>query len=155
MNGCACAVNNPDCPRRTFACGDRGFGTRSDSRRNLQADDETTLDNGTSVKTSRCERSSFKDQPEMKLSFGSAIALTLCATVAQTQVLPNPSGRGSSAPLTPGDRSLVSRPFYYPLSATGLTAGMPGPYLPNPNDPTRLSPTFPTSGVSPPLFVGE
>lgn len=91
----------------------------------------------------------------MKLSFGSVIAVTLWATIAQTQVLTSPSGPGSSIPVSPDDRPLVSRPRNYPLSATGLTAGMPGPYLPNPNDPTRLSPTFPSSGVSPALFVGE
>ena len=90
----------------------------------------------------------------MRLSFGSAIAVTLWATVAQTQVLP-PSGPGSSIPVSPDDRPLLSRPSNYPLSATGLTAGMPGPYLPNPNDPTRWSPTLPSSGVSPSPFVGE
>ena len=91
----------------------------------------------------------------MKLSFGSAIAVTLWATVAQAQVLPNPPGFGSSTPVGPDDKSLVSRPRNYPISATGLTAGMPGPCRPNPNDPTRLSSTFPTSGVSPSPFVGE
>ena len=91
----------------------------------------------------------------MKLSFGPAIAVTLWATVAQTQVLPNPSRPGSSIPVSPDDRPFISRPSHRALAATGLTAGMPGPYLPNPNDPTRLSPTFPTSGMSPALFVGE
>jgi hypothetical protein len=91
----------------------------------------------------------------MKLSFGSIIALTLWATIAQTQVLPNPSGPGSSIPVSPDDRPFLSRSSNRSLAATGLTAGMPGPYLPNPNDPTRLSPMFPSLGVSPALFVGE
>jgi hypothetical protein len=91
----------------------------------------------------------------MKLSFGSAIAVTLWATIAHTQVLPNTSGPASSIPVSPDDRPLISRPSNRSLAATGQTAGMPGPYLPNPNDPTRLSPTFPTSGVPPSQFVGE
>lgn len=91
----------------------------------------------------------------MKLSFGSAIAVTAWAAIAHAQVLPSPSGPGSSIPVSPDDRPFVSRPRNYPLSATGLMAGLPGPYLPNPNDPTRLSPTFPSSGVLPSEFVGE
>jgi hypothetical protein len=91
----------------------------------------------------------------MKLSFGSVIAVTMWATIAQTQVLQNPSGPGSSIPVSPDDSPFLRRPSNYPLGATGLTAGRPGPYLPNPNDPTRLSPTFPASGVSPSPFVGE
>jgi hypothetical protein len=75
----------------------------------------------------------------MKLSFGSATAAALWATIAYTQVLPSPSGPGSSFPVSPDDRPFVSRPTNCPPSATGLTAGLPGPYLPNPSDPTRSS----------------
>ncbi len=88
----------------------------------------------------------------MKLSFGSVMAVTLWATTAQTQVLPNLSGPGSSIPVSPDDRPLLSRPSNYPFSATGLGAGTPGPFLPNPNDPTTLSSTFPSSGMSPSPF---
>ena len=89
----------------------------------------------------------------MKLSFGSVIAAALWANIAQTQALPNGFGPGSSIPVSPDDRLLFSRPLNYPLSASGLTAGTPGPYLPNPNDPTRLLPTY--SGEFPSLFSGE
>jgi hypothetical protein len=91
----------------------------------------------------------------MKLSLGSAIAATLWATTAHTQALTNPTGPGSSIPVSPDDRPLLSRPSNHAFSATGLAAGTPGPFLPNPNDPTRLSPTSPLSGVSPSPFFGE
>jgi hypothetical protein len=91
----------------------------------------------------------------MKLWFGSVMAATLWSTIAQTQVLPNSFGPGSSIPLGPDDRPLLSRPSNRSWAATGLTAGMPGPYLPNPNDPTRLSPTFPAMSVTPSPFLGE
>jgi hypothetical protein len=83
----------------------------------------------------------------MKLSFGSIMAITVWATTAQTQVLP--SGPGSSIPVSPDDRLLLSRPTDRSLSATGLGAGTPGPFLPNPNDPT----TFPILGMS--TFAAE
>jgi len=87
----------------------------------------------------------------MKLSFASIMAVALWATTttAQTQVLPNPSGPGSSIPLSPDDRPLLSRSRNHSFSATGLGAGTPGLFLPNPNDPTRL----PASGMFP--FVEE
>ena len=85
----------------------------------------------------------------MKLAFGSVVAVTLWSTIAQAQVFPSLSGPGSSIPLGPDDRPLLSRPGNHSLSATGLGAGTPGPFLPNPNDPTR----FPTSGMSP--FIVE
>jgi hypothetical protein len=91
----------------------------------------------------------------MKLCFGSVVAATLWSTIAQAQVLPSQSGRGSSIAVSPDDSPLLSRPGNRSWAATGLTAGMPGPYLPNPNDPTRLSPTFPTMGVIPSPFFGE
>jgi hypothetical protein len=91
----------------------------------------------------------------MKLLFGSVIAAALWASIAHSQAPPNRSGPGSSIPVSPDDRPLLSRPGNYPFGATGLTAGTPGPYLPNPNDPTRLSPSYPTSGEFPSLFVGE
>jgi len=83
----------------------------------------------------------------MKLSFASVLVVTLWATAAQTQLLP--SGPGSSIPIGPDDRPLLNRPSNHSFSETGLAAGTPGPYLPNPNDPTR----FPISGMSP--FVVE
>jgi hypothetical protein len=86
----------------------------------------------------------------MKLCFASVVAVTLWATAAQTQLLP--SGPGSSIPVSPDDRPLLSRPSHYPFSATGLGAGTPGPFLPNPNDPTTLSSTFPSAGMSPSPF---
>ena len=86
----------------------------------------------------------------MKLSFGSVMAITLWATAAQTQVLP--SGPGSSIPVSPDDRPLLNRPSNYPFSATGLGAGAPGPFLPNPSDPTTLLSTFPSSEMSPAPF---
>ena len=89
----------------------------------------------------------------MKLWFGPAIAVTLWGTMAQTQVLPNSSGPRSSIPVSPDDRPLLSRPSNRSWAASGLTGGMPGPYLPNPNDPTRLSPTFPSLEAFP--FVAE
>jgi hypothetical protein len=88
----------------------------------------------------------------MKLFFGSVIAAAVWANIAHSQAPPNRSGPGSSIFVNPDDGSLLSRPGNYPLSATGLTAGTPGPYLPNPNDPTGLSPTYPTSGGSPSLW---
>jgi hypothetical protein len=78
----------------------------------------------------------------MKLSLAAAMAGTLWATVAQGQVLPS-SGPGSSIPVGPDDTPLVRRAFDEPLSATGLTAGMPGPYRPNPSDPTGMLSAFP------------
>ena len=89
----------------------------------------------------------------MKLSFGSVVAAALWANIAHAQALPNGFGPGSSIPGSPDDTPLLSRPGNYPLSATGLTAGTPGPFLPNPNDPTRLSATY--SGGFPSLFMGE
>jgi hypothetical protein len=92
----------------------------------------------------------------MKLSFGSVLATTLWATIAQAQALPNPSGPGSSIPINPDDRPhLLGRPSNHAFSTTGLAAGIPGPFLPNPNDPTRLSLTFPSWGGPPSTFVGE
>jgi hypothetical protein len=79
----------------------------------------------------------------MKLSVGAAMAVTLWATAAQTQVLP--SGPGTSIPLSPDDRPLLSRPSNHSFIETGLGAGTPGPFLPNPNDPTR----FPILGMFP------
>jgi hypothetical protein len=71
----------------------------------------------------------------MKLSLAAAMAGTLWATVALGQALPT-SGPVSSTALGPDDMPLVLRRVTdYPLSAAGLTAGMPGPYLPNPGDP--------------------
>lgn len=89
----------------------------------------------------------------MKLCFGCVIAAALWANIAQSQALPNGSGPGSSIPLSPDDRPLLSRPGNDALSATGLTAGTPGPYLPNPSDPTRFS--LLSSGGFPSLFAGE
>ena len=84
----------------------------------------------------------------MKLSFASVLVVTLWATAAQTQLLP--SGPGSSIPVGPDDRPLLSRPANsHSFSATGLGAGTPGPFLPNPDDPTR----FPIFGMSP--FAAE
>jgi hypothetical protein len=91
----------------------------------------------------------IKEWPKMKLCFGSVIAAVLWANIAQTQALPNGFGPGSSMPVSPDDTPLLSRPGHYPLSATGVTAGTPGPYLPNPNDPTSPRYGFPS------LFVGE
>jgi hypothetical protein len=91
----------------------------------------------------------------MKLFFGSVIAAALWVNIAHSQAPPNRSGPGSSIPVSPDDRPLLSRPCNYPLSATGLMAGTPGPYLPNPNDPARLSPTDPACGGLPSLFGGE
>jgi hypothetical protein len=88
----------------------------------------------------------------MKLFFGTVIAAALCANIAHSQAPPNRSGPGTSIPVNPDDGPLLYRPGNYPLNATGLTAGTPGPYLPNPNDPTGLSPTYPTSGGSPSLW---
>ena len=83
----------------------------------------------------------------MKLFFGSVIAAAVWANVACSQAPPNRWGPGSIL----DDRPLLSR-GNDPLVATGLTAGTPGPYLPNPNDPTRLSPTYPAGGS---LFAGD
>jgi hypothetical protein len=94
-----------------------------------------------------------KEWPKMKLCFGSVIAAALWANIAQTQALPNGSGPGSSMPVSPDDGPLLSQPGNYPLSATGVTAGTPGPYLPNPNDSTRLSLTY--SGGFPSQLAGE
>jgi hypothetical protein len=91
----------------------------------------------------------------MKLSFWSALAITLWTTIAQTEVLSNPSWPGSAIPVDPEDRPLLSMPRNHSLSATALGAGTPGPFLPNVNDPTKLSPTFPTWGESPSPFAGE
>lgn len=146
MNGWRSAVNNPI----AFARGDPdshsfGFATQFAAaaphlQRNLGAD-------------IALRKEYFKECPKMKLSFGSVIAAALWVNIAQTQTLPSGSGPGSSMPVSPDDRPLLSRPGNYPLSATGLTAGMPGPYLPNPSDPTRLS--LPYAGGVPSLFVGE
>jgi hypothetical protein len=70
----------------------------------------------------------------MKLSLAAAMAGALWATVAPGQVVPS-SGPGSVIPVGPDDTPLVRQAKAYPLSASGLTAGMPGPYLPNPSDP--------------------
>jgi hypothetical protein len=70
----------------------------------------------------------------MKLCFAPVVAITLWATVAQAQLLP--SGPGSSIPVGPDDGPLLNRPAN--SHATGLGAGSPGPFLPNPNDPTRV-----------------
>jgi len=91
----------------------------------------------------------------MKLSFGSVMAVTLWSTIAQSQILPNSSGPRSSMPVSPDDRPLLSRPNSGAWAATGLTAGMPGPYLPDPNDPTRFSPTFPSMGITSSPFFAE
>jgi len=91
----------------------------------------------------------------MKLAFGSVVVMTLWFTIAHAQVFPNLSGPGSSIPLGPDDRPLLSRPGNHSFSATGLAAGTPGPFLPNPNDPTGLSPTFPSAGVFPSPFFEE
>jgi hypothetical protein len=141
MNGWRSAVNNPI----AFACGEGprsfGFTTQADAprlQRNLGAD-------------IALRKEYIKEWPKMKLCFGSVIAAALWANIAQTQALPNGFGPGSSMPVSPDDRPLLSRPGHYPLSATGVTAGTPGPYLPNPNDPTRLSPRY----GFPSLFAGE
>jgi hypothetical protein len=143
MNAWKSAVNNPI----AFACGDRGFALvrirdticsrRPPFARNLGAD-------------IALRKECIKERPKMKLCFGSVIAAALGANIAQTQALPNGFGPGSSSP---DDRLLFSRPLNYPLSVSGLTAGTPGPYLPNPNDPTRLPPTY--SGGFPSLFSEE
>jgi hypothetical protein len=79
----------------------------------------------------------------MKLSLAAATAATLWAAVAQAQVLPS-SGPGSTIPVSPDDTPLVRRPDDHPLlRATGLITAMPGPYLPNPNDPTKWVRTSP------------
>jgi hypothetical protein len=95
----------------------------------------------------------IKERPKMKLSFGSVIAAALWAQIAQAQALPNGCAPGTSIPVSPDNTPLLSRPGIYPSSATGLTAGTPGPYLPNPDDPTRLS--LMQCGGFPSLFMGE
>jgi hypothetical protein len=81
----------------------------------------------------------------MKPSLAAAMAAMLSAVAgtpwaAHAQVLPS-SGPGSSFPLSPDDRPLISRP--YPSIALGLITAMPGPYLPNPNDPALPPSTHP------------
>lgn len=71
-------------------------------------------------------------------SLAATMAGTLWAAVAHAQVLPS-SGPGSSIPVGPDDVPLLTRAADRPPGATGLTAGMPGPYLPNPNDPADVS----------------
>jgi hypothetical protein len=70
----------------------------------------------------------------MKRSVAAAMAAALCTAAAHAQVLPS-SGPGSTIRVGPDDTPLVNRPAGYPWRAIGLLAGMPGPYLPNPNDP--------------------
>jgi hypothetical protein len=79
----------------------------------------------------------------MKLSLAAAMAATLWTAVAPAQVLPS-SGPGSTIPVSPDDTPLVRRPADHPLRATGLITAMPGPCLPNPNDPTKWVPMSPT-----------
>jgi hypothetical protein len=74
----------------------------------------------------------------MKLSLAAAMAGTLWAAVAHAQALPS-SGPGSTIPVSPDDTPLVTREGGYPVSATGMMAGRPGPYLPNPSDPATPS----------------
>jgi len=81
----------------------------------------------------------------MKLFFGSVVAAAVWANMACSQAPPVRSGPGSG----PDHAPVLSRLGNDSLSATGLTAGMPGPYLPNPDDPTRVDPVYPS------LFVGE
>jgi hypothetical protein len=83
----------------------------------------------------------------MKLSLAAAMAATLWTAVAHAQVLPS-SGPGSTIPVSPDDTPLVSRPDDHLLHAAGVITAMPGPYLPNPNDPARLS-KYPGSAVTP------
>jgi hypothetical protein len=69
------------------------------------------------------------------------MAATLWTAVAHAQVFPS-SGPGSTIPVSPDDTPLVRRTDD-PLRTAGLITAMPGPSLPNPNDPTkwvRLSP---------------
>jgi hypothetical protein len=84
----------------------------------------------------------------MKLPLAAAMAATLWAMagtpyVVHAQVLPS-SGPGSTIPISPDDTPLVRRPDDHPLlRATGLITAMPGPYLPNPDNPltrVRVSP---------------
>jgi hypothetical protein len=71
---------------------------------------------------------------------GGALAGAPWAAHAQVlaQVLPS-SGPGSLIPVGPDDTPLARRADGQPLRAVGLVVGMPGPYLPDPNDPTRPS----------------
>jgi hypothetical protein len=77
----------------------------------------------------------------MKLSFAIAMVGVLWATVAQPQALTS-SGPGSSVPVGPDDRPLVTKPTPHLLSVSGRMAGMPGPYLPHPNDRVGSLPAF-------------
>jgi hypothetical protein len=71
----------------------------------------------------------------MKLSLAAAMAGTLWATFAHTEVLTSP-GPASAISVSPDDTPLVRRARAYSAGAAGLLAGTPGPYLPNPSDPT-------------------
>jgi hypothetical protein len=71
----------------------------------------------------------------MKPSFAAAMAATLWAAVAQAQVLPS-SGPDSKIPVGPDDTPLIRRADH--RIAIELTAGAPGPFLPNPGDPTKM-----------------
>jgi hypothetical protein len=81
----------------------------------------------------------------MKHSIAAATAGALWAAAAHAQVLPS-SGPESTIPVGPDDTPLVSRPADPPLRAASLLAAMPGPYLPNPNDPTTVLPILPEGG---------
>jgi hypothetical protein len=78
----------------------------------------------------------------MKLSLAAAMAGTLWATVAHAEVLTT-SGPGSAIPVSPDDTPLVTWESGYPVGTAGLLAGTPGPYLPDPSDPTWVMVTRP------------
>jgi hypothetical protein len=84
----------------------------------------------------------------MKLSLAAVMAGTLWASVAHAQVLPS-SGPESSIPVGPDDRPLVNRSSDDLFIVTGLWAGMPGPFLPNPSDPTRVLSKHPGVALDP------
>jgi len=92
----------------------------------------------------------------MKLSFGCMIAATLWAGAAYAQTFQGLPGQTSSAAVSPDDavssddRTPLNQPTRRPPTTTGMAAGTPGPFLPNPNDPTKSSPTVPDAGASSP-----
>ncbi len=91
----------------------------------------------------------------MKGSVGTVFALILWAFLAQIHVLANPPGPGSSVPVSPDDTPLLTPSKNLSPNITGFSAGTPGPFLPNANDPTKFSPTYPSSGVFPSPLAAE
>jgi len=91
----------------------------------------------------------------MKLSFASIVAATLWAAAVHAQVFQGPHGPAGAAPASPDDKTPLHRPAHRLPSTTGMASGTPGPFLPNPNDPTRSSPTVPDAGVAPPPPAGQ